>query len=128
MVHKHIYRISGIFRMGLIFTEFATSLKSPKIDTAKNKPYDKSQLRTPEIAKIGLGENSTHLPGVIFAKFTRREKIPIYGSNIIVYQKYIGTSIKVDCATRSLYASSVPKAEGVPTSNQRGRGSGPCRL
>ena len=42
-------------------------------------------------------------------------------SNIIVYQKYIGTSI-------SLYASSGPKAEGVPTNNQRGRGSGPCHL
>ena len=49
-------------------------------------------------------------------------------SNIIVYQKYIGTSIKVGCATRSLYASSGPKAEGVPTNNQRGRGSGPCRI
>ena len=44
------------------------------------------------------------------------------------YQKYIGTSIKVDCATRSLYASSGPKAEGVPTKNKRGRGSGHCRL
>ena len=32
-------------------------------------------------------------------------------SNIKVYQKYIGTSIKVYCATRSLYASSGPKAE-----------------
>ena len=38
------------------------------------------------------------------------------------------TSIKVGCATRSLYASAGPKAEGVPTNNQRGRGSGPCRL
>ena len=49
-------------------------------------------------------------------------------SNIVVYQKYIGTSIKVGCATRSLYASSSQKAEGVQTNNQRGRGSGPCRL
>ena len=49
-------------------------------------------------------------------------------SNIIVYLKYIGTPIKVVCATRSLYASLGPKAEGVPTNNQRGRGSGPCRL
>ena len=49
-------------------------------------------------------------------------------SYVIVYQKYIGTSIKVGCATRSLYASSGTKAEGVPTNNQRGRGSGPCRL
>ena len=44
------------------------------------------------------------------------------------YQKYLATSIKVGCATRILYASSGPKAEGVPTNNQRGRGSGPCRL
>ena len=28
----------------------------------------------------------------------------------------------------SLYPSSGPKAEGVPINNQRGRGSGPCRL
>ena len=49
-------------------------------------------------------------------------------SNIKVYQKYLATSIKVGCATRSLYASSGPKAEGVPTNNQRGRRSGPCRL
>ena len=48
----------------------------------------------------------------------------IYSNN----QKYIGTSIKVGCATRSLYASSCPKAEGVPTNNQSRRGSGPCRL
>ena len=49
-------------------------------------------------------------------------------SNIIVYEKYIGTSIKVGCATRSLYASSGPNAEGVPTNNQLGMRSGPCRL
>ena len=49
-------------------------------------------------------------------------------SDIIVYQKYIGASIKVGCAMHSLYASSGPKAEGVSTNNQRGRGSGPCRL
>ena len=49
-------------------------------------------------------------------------------SNIKVNQKYLVTSIKVGCATRSLYASPGPKAEGVPTNNQRGRGSGPCRL
>ena len=49
-------------------------------------------------------------------------------SNIKVYQKYLVTSIKVGCATRSLYASSGPKAEVIPTNNQRGRGSGPCRL
>ena len=38
------------------------------------------------------------------------------------------TSIKVSCAARCLYASSGPKAEGVPINNQRGRGSGPCHL
>ena len=77
---SHVYyRISGIFRVGLIFAEFATSLKSPKIDTAKNKPYYTSSLRVLEIAKIGLSENLTHLPSVIFAKISRREKFPIYG-------------------------------------------------
>ena len=40
-------------------------------------------------------------------------------SNIKVYQKYLVTSIKVGCATRSLYASSGPKAEWVPTNNNR---------
>ena len=49
-------------------------------------------------------------------------------SNIKVYQNYLVTSIKICCATRSLYASSGPKPEGVPTNNQRGRGSGQCRL
>ena len=46
-------------------------------------------------------------------------------SNIKVYQKYLVTSIKVGCATRSLYASSGPKAEGVPTNNQRDGDQGP---
>ena len=40
----------------------------------------------------------------------------------------MGTSIKVGCATHSLYASSGPKAEGVPTNNEGGQGSGPRRL
>ena len=65
--------------MGLIFAEFATSLKSPKIDTAKNKPYYMSLLRVPEIAKIELSEKLTHHPSVNFAKIARREKFPIYG-------------------------------------------------
>ena len=43
--------------MDLIFAEFATSLKSPKVDTAKNKPYYASSLRVIEIVKIGLTEN-----------------------------------------------------------------------
>ena len=47
-------------------------------------------------------------------------------SHIIVYQKCKMTSIKEGCATRSLYASSGRKCEGVPINNQRGRGSEPC--
>ena len=78
MVTKH-YRISGNFRVGLIFAELATSLKSPEIDKAKNKPYYTSSLIVLEIAKIGLSENLTHLPMVIFAKISRHEKFPIYG-------------------------------------------------
>ena len=46
-------------------------------------------------------------------------------SKIHLYQKYLETSIQVDCVTRSLYASSGPKDEGVPTNNHRGRGPGP---
>ena len=74
-----IYRISGIFHVGLIFAEFATSLKLPKIDTAKNKPYFACSSIVLEIAKIGLSENLTHIPSVIFAKISRREKFQIYG-------------------------------------------------
>ena len=36
--HQLIYRQSANVRMGLIFAEFATSLKSPKIDTTKINP------------------------------------------------------------------------------------------
>ena len=71
------YRISGNFCVGLIFAEFATSLKSPNIDTAKNTPFFTSSLSVLEIVKIRLSENLTHLPGVIFAKISRREKFPI---------------------------------------------------
>ena len=65
-----LYRILGIFRVGLIFAEFATSLKSPKLDTAKNRHYYTSSLRVREIAKIGLRENLTHIPSVVFAKIS----------------------------------------------------------
>ena len=47
-------------------------------------------------------------------------------SHIKVYQKYLVSSIKVSCATRSLYVSSGPKDEGVLSKNQKGQGSGPC--
>ena len=70
--------------MGLIFTEFATSLKSLKKDTAKKKRYYTSLLRVIEIAKIGLSENLTHLPCVVFAKISRHEKFPIYGTKYYV--------------------------------------------
>ena len=43
--------------MCLIFAEFVTSLKLPKIDTAKNKPYHMFSLGVLEIAKVGLREN-----------------------------------------------------------------------
>ena len=69
----------GNFLLGLIFAEFVTSLKSPKIDTAKNNPYYTSSFRVLEIVKMGLGENLTHIPSVVFAKISRREKFPIYG-------------------------------------------------
>ena len=49
-------------------------------------------------------------------------------SNITVNQTYLVTFIKVGCVTGNLFASSGPKAEGVPTNSQKGRGSGPCRL
>ena len=65
--------------MGLIFAEFATSLKSLKIDTAKINPYSTSSLRVLEMAKLGLSENLTHLQSIIFAKISQREKFPIYG-------------------------------------------------
>ena len=43
----------------------------------------------------------------------------IYSNIIVVYQKYLLTSIKVGCTTLSLCASSGPKAARVPTNNQR---------
>ena len=71
------YSITGIFRVGLIFAEFATFLEIAKNrHLAKNNPYCTSSLR---VLEIGLSENYTHLPSVIFAKITRREKCPIYG-------------------------------------------------
>ena len=60
-------------------------MKSPKIDTAKNKPYYTSSLRVLEIAKMGFSENLSHIPSVIFAKNSRREKILIYGTFHIDY-------------------------------------------
>ena len=74
-----MYRISIIFCVGLIFAEFATSLKSQKIDTVKNKPYYTSSLRILEIAKIGFSENLTQIQSGIFAKISWDEKFPICG-------------------------------------------------
>ena len=66
-------------------------MKSPKIDTAKNKPYYTSSLK--DLAKIRLSEILTHLQSVIFAKISRREKFPIYGMNISarVFIKHIAS-------------------------------------
>ena len=69
----------GNFSLGFNFAEFGTSLKLPKIDTAKNKTYFTSSLIVLEIEKIGLSENLIHLPSVTFAKISRREKFSIYG-------------------------------------------------
>ena len=75
--NKDHYRIiSGIFCVSLIFAEFATFLKSPKINTGKNKPYYTSSLRVLEIAKIELLEYLKHLPNDIFAKKFPTRKIP----------------------------------------------------
>ena len=73
------YRISGIFSRGFNFCWVCDSLKSPKIDTTKNKRFYTSSLRVLEIRRIGLSENLTHLPSVFFAKIFRCEKFPIYG-------------------------------------------------
>ena len=58
--------------MGLIFAEFATSLKLPKIDTVKNKSYYTSPFRVRQIAKIGLDE--------VLAKISRCKEFLIYGT------------------------------------------------
>ena len=47
---------------------------------SENKPFYTSSLRVLEIAKIGLFENLTHLPSVIFSQISWHEKLPIYGS------------------------------------------------
>ena len=48
--------------------------------------------------------------------------------NKVVQELKVMPQLKYGCATRSLYASSGPKAKGVPTYNQRGLGLGLCRL
>ena len=73
--------ICKIYRISVVFAEFAT-LKSPKKDTPKKNPFYTSSLRVNEIAKIGLSENLTHLPSIIFAKICRRQKFPIYGNSL----------------------------------------------
>ena len=80
-IRSLVYRISGIFRVGLIFAEFENSLKSRKIDIANNKPYYMFSLRVLEIAKIGLRENLSFLPSGISAKISRHEKFPIYSNS-----------------------------------------------
>ena len=67
MVHVILY--IGNFSLGFNFAEYATSIKSPKKYTVKNKPCYTSSLRVLDIVKIRLGENFTHL-NVIFAKIS----------------------------------------------------------
>ena len=64
------------------------------MDTAKNKPYYTSSLRVPEIAKIVLTENLTHLPSGIFAKRSRYDKghfrhCPGYSCFCYILLKYV---------------------------------------
>ena len=51
----------------------------------------------------------------------------IWGNENII-SKYLMTSARVGSALPELYASSSPRAEGVPTDTQRAWGSGPCLL
>ena len=68
--------------MVLIFAEFETSLKSPKIDKAKNKPYYTSSLGV--LAKIGLSEKFNTPFKRHFPKISLCKKFPIYGMLCIV--------------------------------------------
>ena len=82
--------------MDLIFAEFATSSKSLKMHTAKIRHFNKSPLTTLQIVKIGLSEQPTHLPGVIFAKIAGCENIPIYGTMIILITAlYVKSSMEL---------------------------------
>ena len=74
------------FRLGWIFAEFATPSKSLNIHTAKIRDCNKSLLTTLQIAKIGLSEQSMHLPGIMFYKIARRKNFQIY--NIILEREY----------------------------------------
>ena len=83
---KISYRILGIFRMRLIFAEFTTPSKSLIMHTAKIRHCNKSLLTTLQIPKIGLSEQSMHLPGIIFDKIAPRKNFPIY--DIILEREY----------------------------------------
>ena len=85
LIFKTIYNTvyQEFYRVGLIFAEFTASLKSLKIDTAKNKPYYTSSLRVLVISKKGLGENLSHLPSGIFVKIFRCTKFLTYRRNFI---------------------------------------------
>ena len=75
--NKDHYRISEIFCVSLIFAEFVTFLKSPKIDTGtKINPIYTPLLRVLEMAKIELCEYPSKRH---FRKNSRREKFPRCG-------------------------------------------------
>ena len=86
--HISMYRYSkelikpyiGNFSRGFNFRWVRDLPEIAKNRHSKNNPYDTSSLRFLEIAKIGLSENLTHIPRVIFVKISRLEKFPIYGN------------------------------------------------
>ena len=81
---------------GLIFVRFATFLKSPKIDTAKNEPYYTSTLRVLEIAKIGLSENLTHLQSVISPKIPDAKNFRVTVYDPTLCNNHISVTIKIN--------------------------------
>ena len=101
--------MSGIFRVGLIFAEFATSLKSPKTDTAKNKPYYTSSMRVLEIAKIYIGLSTLRLNlAHIFAKISRREKFPIHVYGILSVQRICMLTTAAHCGAAEMTDKIIP--------------------
>ena len=98
-----MYRISGIFRVGLIFAEFATSSKSLKMHTVKIRHCYKSVLRALQIGKIGLSQQLTSLPGIIFAKIAWLENILIYGIHVVWLHPDLWSDLQIKLLVRTLF-------------------------
>ena len=92
------YHTAGNFHVGLIFAVFVTSLKSPKIDTAKTKPYymHVSPIRSHQITKIGLREKITQLHIIIFAKNSRYTVFSLVLQDLMLFVKISLPSHSVD--------------------------------